>query len=294
MPDSWLAGYDIGCSAETTIKNSSLSPEYARKNARMCVNAFHGYSHSHVCQLRFHPNVVEGTSIEDLETMERVFSASNDLAPVIRYASAYRRRLLIEAYMKQWDADKYQNLGDFILNNYTQALEIINVEGPTLAHSMEQEDLSAEDISRWRDEELAFFATLGDEQIYDVHAMLYVELLQKLRDLDSKLQSSQTAFLAYTPSVHKQAYSREVAQTRKLETERRIAAEQYERTISEIVALEGKLDIHQRWDPTMPAYQEALKYVRERRYRRALDKIHRLIVQRLFELQKLNVSHTGA
>ena len=43
----------------------------------------------------------------------------------------------------------------------------------------------------------------------------------------------------------------------------------------------------------MPAYQEAVKYIHERKYRRALEKLHRLIVQRLFELQKLNVSHTG-
>ncbi|EKM53052.1 uncharacterized protein PHACADRAFT_99165 [Phanerochaete carnosa HHB-10118-sp] len=40
-------------------------------------------------------------------------------------------------------------------------------------------------------------------------------------------------------------------------------------------------------------YQEALKYICERTYWRALDKLHCLVVQQLFELQKLNVSHTG-
>ena len=113
----------------------------------MCVNAFHGYSHSHICQLRFHPSIIEGTGIEDLETMERIFSSSNDLAPVVRYASTYRRRLFVEAFLKQWDADKHQNLGEFILDNYTQALDIINVEGPTVQNSMRQEGITVNDIA---------------------------------------------------------------------------------------------------------------------------------------------------
>ncbi|EKM58490.1 uncharacterized protein PHACADRAFT_88841 [Phanerochaete carnosa HHB-10118-sp] len=293
MPDEWLAGYDIGCSVEITVKNSSLGPEYVKKHARMCVNAFHGYSHSHICQLRFHPNVIEGAGIEDFETMERVFSRLNDLAPVIRYASAYRRRLLIEAFLKQWDADKYLNSGDFILDNYTQALEIVDIEGQTLRQSMEQQGITAGDITRWRDEELAYFATLGDELDYDIHSTLYVELLQKLRDLEPKLKRTQTTFLSHAPSAEKQAYSRDVTRMRKLETERRVAAEQYDRVSAEVVALEIKMDIQEHWDPTTPAYQEALKYICEQTYRRALDKLHRLVVQRLFELQKLNVSHTG-
>ena len=76
MDPDWLAGYDIGCSAETTVTRSSIGPEYLRKNGKLCVNAFHGYSHSHVCQLRYHPTAIEGAGLEDLETMERVFSCT--------------------------------------------------------------------------------------------------------------------------------------------------------------------------------------------------------------------------
>lgn len=36
-----------------------------------------------------------------METLEHVFSASNELASVTRYASPYRRRLLIEVHFKQ-------------------------------------------------------------------------------------------------------------------------------------------------------------------------------------------------
>ena len=72
-----MDGYDIGCSFETTVKNSSLGADFAAKNARFCVPAFHGYTHNHVCQLKFHPNILKGLGIEDLETLERVFSATN-------------------------------------------------------------------------------------------------------------------------------------------------------------------------------------------------------------------------
>lgn len=39
--------------------------------------------------------------------------------------------------------------------------------------------------------------------------------------------------------------------------------------------------------------QPLVQYLQERRYCRALDKLQRLVIQRLFELHKLNVSQTG-
>ena len=56
--------------------------------------------------------------IEDLETLERIFSFSNQLAAVMRYASAYHRQVFIDLFFKQWDEEKYQNLGLMLYNNY--------------------------------------------------------------------------------------------------------------------------------------------------------------------------------
>ncbi|KIP01438.1 hypothetical protein PHLGIDRAFT_38684, partial [Phlebiopsis gigantea 11061_1 CR5-6] len=106
LDDNPMIGYDIGCAMETTVKRSSLGREFSRRKAKFCVPAFHAYSHNHVCQMHFHPNNIKGMGIEDVETLERVFSGSNALAPIIRYMSAYRRRLYIEAYFRQWDEDK--------------------------------------------------------------------------------------------------------------------------------------------------------------------------------------------
>lgn len=44
-----MGGYDISCSFETTVKNSSLGPDFVAKKGRFCVPAFHGYMHNHVC-----------------------------------------------------------------------------------------------------------------------------------------------------------------------------------------------------------------------------------------------------
>jgi hypothetical protein len=57
--------------------------------------------------------------------------------------------------------------------------------------------------------------------------------------------------------------------------------------------VESKLNVKERWEPSSPEYQEIKKEVSYRVYRRALDELEWLVVQRLFELTKLNMSGTG-
>jgi hypothetical protein len=90
-------GYDIGCVFQKTISSSSLGTRFTESKSRCCVNAFHGYSHNFACQTQNHPNVIDGVGIEDLETMERVFSSSNQVAGVTRYASA---AVVVNIYVK--------------------------------------------------------------------------------------------------------------------------------------------------------------------------------------------------
>ncbi|KAK7435754.1 hypothetical protein VKT23_019451 [Stygiomarasmius scandens] len=87
--DKWVLGYDIGCSFNQTINNSSLRAHFNERNCRTCVNAFHGYSHNFLCQLLYHPINITGMGLEDLETLEQIFSASNTLASITRYATAF-------------------------------------------------------------------------------------------------------------------------------------------------------------------------------------------------------------
>ena len=53
------------------------------------------------------------------------------------------------------------------------------------------------------------------------------------------------------------------------------------------------MGIAERWQIDDPRYIETVKYMHTRKYHRALDKLQFLVVQRLFELQRLNVAGTG-
>jgi hypothetical protein len=56
--------------------------------------------------------------------------------------------------------------------------------------------------------------------------------------------------------------------------------------------LESELHID-RWTPAHPEYKEAVKLYAERGYRLALDRLERLVVQRLMELQKCHIRGTS-
>ncbi len=181
IAEAIILAFDIGCTFKTTLMNSSLGEAFKALGGRVIVNAFHGYSHAYPCQLENHPNVIEGLGIEDLETMERLFSSSNQLANVIRYASAYRRTLLIHTYFRHWDDEKYNNLGVMLYNNYVQALDILQNKKPLVQESMSALGLTFDKMKTLEKEEQQYFRTLRDEAPWDVHAVAYVETLQDLR-----------------------------------------------------------------------------------------------------------------
>ena len=53
------------------------------------------------------------------------------------------------------------------------------------------------------------------------------------------------------------------------------------------------MQIPRRWVPGDREYEETLKYIATRNYQRALGRLQRLVIQRLFELHKLNLAQTG-
>lgn len=104
-------GYDIGCAFEATVAKSPLLRDIAkRRGVTFVVNAFHGYAHNRLCQVHHHPLYKEGFGLEDLETMERIFSSSNEVARTIRYASYFHWKQALDLHFTQWDEDKYAEL----------------------------------------------------------------------------------------------------------------------------------------------------------------------------------------
>ncbi|PSR73940.1 hypothetical protein PHLCEN_2v10247 [Hermanssonia centrifuga] len=60
----------------------------------------------------------------------------------------------------------------------------------------------------------------------------------------------------------------------------------------QLIETEVIMGIEKRWEPQDDKYLETLKYAQTRQYHRALDHLQKLVVQRLFELQKLNLAET--
>ena len=53
------------------------------------------------------------------------------------------------------------------------------------------------------------------------------------------------------------------------------------------------MGITKTWEPTDEEYKQTVKYIATEKYQRALGRLQRLVIQRLFELHKLNFAQTG-
>jgi hypothetical protein len=116
----------------------------------------------------------------------------------------------------------------------------------------------------------------------------------------SRLERANVRFINLTPDTFQTAapsmsrpYTHDLSTTRKLETDRRLALELRENCIKQIIDMEVSMGIEKRWDPLSPEYLETLGYLSTRKYQRALEELQQLVIQRLFELHRMNVSATG-
>ncbi len=88
-------------------------------------------------------------------------------------------------------------------------------------------------------------------------------------------------------------YEEETSKTRKIETNRRYLDARRKALMLEVADLEVLLGISTSWQPADAEYMRVAQYIATRKYQRALSNLQRLVVQRLFELQKMNLSQTG-
>ena len=191
-------GYDIGCQFKSTLASSPIGQTAQALQHTCLVGAFHGHVHSRLCQLSHLTTYVEGLGIEDLETCERIFSKSNALASATRYANTFHRQQAISTYFQyQDDFETYANLsmygfcfapvntnhrpGDFLYNNYKQALGILT-EGNSILPGLMQ-DLGITDTAifeSWLREEKAYLQALHREPEEETLTMEYWQRLVKL------------------------------------------------------------------------------------------------------------------
>ncbi|KAJ7857365.1 hypothetical protein B0H13DRAFT_2237717 [Mycena leptocephala] len=262
------AGYDIGCYFEETIRKSGLS-DRAKENAlKMLVGAFHGHAHNRLCQLSFLATYIEGLGLEDLEGCERFFSKSNDLAKCVRYASRFHRQQEITQFIKHFDSfETYANLSKFLCNNYEQALGILRTES-TLRNWMQKEGVESFDkFKEWLKEEKEW-------------------LLKKKKEVTGQQVTQEMEYQNNCPYILE---PRDHSRKRAL----RHAAEVVAQHLASVQDLEEKLNVDVRWTMESPEWIAAVKLLKEKRFSDALNALELLIVQRIFELTKINRSQTG-
>ncbi|TFK46595.1 hypothetical protein OE88DRAFT_1638090, partial [Heliocybe sulcata] len=268
--DDIAAAFDIGCTFEKTLAKSSLGPKAKTHHLRMVVGAFHGHAHNRGCQLNWHPLYVPGMGRADLEGCERIFSSSNELAATTHHASKFHRWQAIEEHYKFWDEDKYAALSTYMFNHYREALKIIQEGSAELEELKLALCLTDSDFNGFLEQERAYLQGLKKEPPEETLRFEYVEGLENLAK-------------ARYATVELVKSGRHISSC-----ERKL-----EKAQATVERLEDQIGIEARWDDKSSEYQAARLKLKERKYRKALDELERLVVQRLFELSKLNVSGTG-
>ncbi|KAJ7150768.1 hypothetical protein C8R46DRAFT_1166724 [Mycena filopes] len=271
-------GYDIGCKfAQMVRMHPALSGLAADNNFRSLVGAFHGHAHNRRCQLRNLSTYVPGMGLEDLEGCESFFSQSNALASSTRYASVFHRQQAITTYLKHADtANAYQGLSLVIGNKYRRALKIKGT-ATLLRETMAAMGIESRSVfETWLVKEREFLALLSKEPAQETLEMEYYQKLVNLEDCEKHT-----------------SYAAAASQTRRIETQRRHALEVHSKTLAAVHDLEVRLGIERRWCDDGDDWIRVAAMAKNRRYQRAIDALEGLIVARMFELSKVNMSDTG-
>ncbi|KAI6013588.1 hypothetical protein BKA83DRAFT_4499963 [Pisolithus microcarpus] len=290
-------GHDIGCASKKTIAASSLGTKAWEKQLKVVVNAFHGFAHNHMCQLENHPLYQLGFGNEDLETCERIFSSSNNTAPLIRHASEFHWKQFLDLHLSQWDSDKYLELSRFLYNNYKQALRIIQTNLPELEKFKRGKDITDNDFESWHWEELEYLKQCAGESDANLIAVQYVELLEKLKFAEATYGSvTQVLYLTYTPAefTSTSGLNESARQgTNAINAEYASALRKYQLQLNVVANFERQHNIIDRWTPLHHEYINACEYMKHSVFIRAVEELEGLVVQRMFELSKANLAKTG-
>ncbi|KAJ6522137.1 hypothetical protein DFH09DRAFT_938515, partial [Mycena vulgaris] len=285
-------GYEVGCKLDKTIKAHPALKGLAHEKAfRSLVGAFHGHGHNRLCGVDNLTIYVRGVGLEALEGCEILFSKSNALASTTRYSSRFHRQRAITTYFKHADTfDTYQGLTLMLCNKYRRALAIRATHGVLREAMVRLGVQSRDEFETWRAKEKAHLRTLSKEPEVETLEMEYFQKLVNLTDAEYVHAPIMGLFVAADAGA---GYAEEVRVTRRMETQRRHALEVQAKALAAVQELELRLEIAARWVPEDEKWVTVGLMVRRRRYQRALDHLQGLIIQRMFELAKCNMSGTG-
>ncbi|RDX42144.1 hypothetical protein OH76DRAFT_1488926 [Lentinus brumalis] len=283
-------GYDIACEFSKTLGRSSLGAR-ASETVSGVVPAFHGHSHNHRCQLDWHPMYMADVGKEDFEGCERFFSFSNGLAASTRLATAFHRHQAIEGLVAFWSRQKHGESGRFIFNNYRQALKTIEEGERALEVYARDLKTTPEDYERYLQEEREYLRGLMAEPTEFTMKVEYMDALHKLEDARVKDKAAIDNYKTLDYQIiHKGIKGKQITAIKR---EYRVAQTRLQQAEEAVCRLEETMDIESRWLPDSDEYLKTTLELGQRKYRRALDNLERLVVQRLFELSKLGMNGIG-
>ncbi|RPD53405.1 hypothetical protein L226DRAFT_548449 [Lentinus tigrinus ALCF2SS1-7] len=243
-----LVGYDIGCEFSKTLHHSSLGPRIEEH-------------HNCGCQVRFHPLYFVGAGKEDFEECERLFSESNGLASGTRLATPFHRCQAIEEFAKFWSCQKHAKSGNFIYNNYKQALNILSIDAEAFDVLARQLSITHQDCDQYLEQEQEYLAKCKTEPPEVAVKIDYIA-----------------------------AANKHEAEIKRVRTRARTAHSRWAIAEENVLQIEDDLGIEKRWMSGSREYLEALEELQFWKYRCVLDNLERLVIQRMFELTKLGMS----
>ncbi|KAL1741795.1 hypothetical protein HDZ31DRAFT_44648, partial [Schizophyllum fasciatum] len=184
----------------------------------------------------------------------------------------------------------------FIGENLKQAQRIIR-EGElalaqwraTLSHPP-----SDAEIDRWRLEELEYLQNVGEENECDLRIAAYVEALENLDAAQNAVNKMRLTIDLVQYPINSGKLSKEAeAAARAKEAERQALQHRLYACMGAADDTERLAGITERWKPADEQYRTALRYVQTRGFKRVVNKLEGLVVQRLTELGKANLAGTG-
>ncbi|ESK96792.1 hypothetical protein Moror_6664 [Moniliophthora roreri MCA 2997] len=282
--------YDIMCAFyKTLLRSVKLRNKVLGKRLVGVVPSFHGHAHNRKCQVSWHPQYIHGVGLEDFETCERLFSQSNNLASSTRFATAFHRHQIIQEHFDFNDEDKHAASGTFIYHNYRQATERLSTDHALLEECYQQMNLSPADCEGFLNAEREHFTKDFSDPPEVTCVLDYAELLQKFWATKKESDEARKKFqMLSTPEG--QRWSEQ--ERRKVEVRNSTTFKRYEAALEQLVDFQVEHNLDE-WSDSDQRYLDALRGLTERKYRRALEQLEHLVVQRLFELTKLNMSDVG-
>ncbi|KAH8824474.1 hypothetical protein DL96DRAFT_1453307, partial [Flagelloscypha sp. PMI_526] len=286
-----LLGYDIGCGIDVRKNRDPVVGPLADKlGLRCCVGAFHGHAHNRICQLKYLISYIVEAGIDPLETCESAFAVTNAAARAVRYSTAFHRsQLLNELYKHENFHTSYGNISSFIVGKYRQAWKTLASIPEFNAKVRTFNNGAPIDFAQNFKDELTHLLQTKKKTLNEIDELhvQYTQFLDRLWTLETELRTLALEFQATPPHL--------IILHREIRVAYLAKEEQWQNVLLSVQHHEKKLGIAvpERWTPSSPSYTHAKSLHVHREYLVALTELEGLIVARMQELTKANMSDTG-